>query len=82
MEIEVKLLAFLRHYLPKGSKGFSCKLQFKGKMSVADVLNELRIPEEVTQNIMVIMINGVHAKTDQILSDGDVLTVLPFLAGG
>ncbi len=82
MEIEVKLLAFLRQYLPKGSKRFTCRMQFNEPMSVADVLKELKVPDEAIQNIMMIMVNGAQAGKNQILSDGDVLTVLPFMAGG
>ncbi len=79
MEIEVELFAFLRFHLPKGTKGFNCKMQLNEKMSVADILKELKIPDEVTQ---IIMINGAHAEKNHILSDGDVLTVLPIAAGG
>ena len=82
MEIEVQLFAFLRRYLPKGSKGFTCKIQLNDPMSVIDVLKELKIPDEVIQSIMILMINGAYAKKDNILSDGDVLTVVPLAAGG
>lgn len=82
MEIEVQLFAFLRFYLPKESKGFTCKMQLNEPMRVTDVLKELKMPDEVTQTITILMINGAHAEKDQILSDGDVLTVLPFAAGG
>ena len=82
MEIEIQLLSFLRHYLPKGSRGFTCKMQLNEAMTVADVFQKLHIPDEVTQKIMVIMVDGTNATEEQVLSDGDVLTVIPIAAGG
>lgn len=82
MEIEIQLYAFLKHYLPDDSKGFACKMQIPKSATVYDALKELKIPDEVIKSIMIIMINGVHAKKNQILSDGDVLTVVPIAAGG
>ncbi len=82
MEIEIQLYAFLKHYLPKGTKGFSCNLQLNDGMTVLDVFKRLNISDEVIKNIMILMVNGIHAKKSQILSDGDVLTVLPIAAGG
>ena len=79
MEIEVKLFATLRDYLPKGSDRFSCKLKIDGKTRIEDVLLKLKIPEEIPK---IILLNGVHAKKDQILKDGDVLSIFPPVAGG
>ena len=83
VEIEVKLFASLRDYLPEGSRGFSGKIRLSKPVSVADVLsNELRMTDEVIQSIMLLMVNDAHAQPDQILSDGDVLTALPIVTGG
>ena len=82
MEIEVQLYAFLKHYLPDESKGFAYKMQIPKSITVYDALKELKIPDEVIESIMIIMVNGVHAKKNQILSEGDVLTVVPVAAGG
>ncbi len=83
VEIEVKLFASLRDYLPEGSKGFTGKIHLSEPMSVTDVLsNELKMTDEVIQSIMILMVNDAHAQPDQILSDGDVLTALPIVTGG
>lgn len=83
MEIEVKLFTSLRDYLPEGSKGFTGKMRLSKPTSVTDVLsNELKMPDEVIQSIMILMVNGAHAQQDHILSDGDVLTILPVAGGG
>ena len=82
MEIEVKLFAFLRRYLPKGNKGLSFKMQLREPTSVIEVLRELEVPDEAILSTMIFMINGVRAEKEQILSDGDVLSVVPVASGG
>ncbi len=79
MEIEVKLFATLRDYLPEGSSRFSCKMKVEGPTRVQDILSNLKIPEEMPK---IILVNGVHGKKDQILKEGDVLSVFPPVAGG
>ena len=79
MEIEVKLFATLRDYLPQGSGLFSCKMEIDGQTRVEDILGKLKIPEEMPK---IILINGVHGKKDQVLKEGDILSVFPPVAGG
>ncbi|HUL29970.1 MAG TPA: MoaD/ThiS family protein [Thermodesulfobacteriota bacterium] len=79
MEIEVKLFATLRDYLPKGSSRFSCKMEVDGSVRVRDILSRLKIPEEIPK---IILVNGVHAKKEQLLKEGDVLSIFPPVAGG
>jgi len=79
MEIEVKLFATLRDYLPKGSSRFSCKMDVDSATRVQDILSRLKIPEEIPK---IILVNGVHGKKEQILKEGDVLSIFPPVAGG
>lgn len=79
MEVEVKLFATLRDYLPKGSDRFSCKIEIDGNTRVEDIISKLKIPEDIPK---IILINGIHAKKEQILKDGDVLSIFPPVAGG
>ena len=79
MEIEVKLFATLRDYLPKGSGKFSCKLELNSTDTVGDVLKKLKIPDEIPK---IILVNGVHSNLDRVLKLGDVLSVFPPVAGG
>ena len=44
-----------------------------------DVIDDLRIP---TTLLGIVLINGVHAAADDILTDGDSLALLPLLDGG
>jgi sulfur-carrier protein len=79
MQVEVKLFATLRDYLPKGSDRFSCKLELGGRSRVKDIISTLKIPEEIPK---IILINGVHGKNDQVLNEGDVVSIFPPVAGG
>ena len=79
MEIEVKLFATLRDFLPEGSGRFSCRMEIDGQTRVEDILSKLKIPEEMPK---IILVNGVHGRKDQVLKDGDVLSVFPPVAGG
>jgi sulfur carrier protein len=79
MEIEVKLFATLRDYLPKGSSRFSCKLEIDNQTRIQDVMSRLKIPDDLPK---IILVNGVHGKKDQILKEGDVLSIFPPVAGG
>ena len=79
MEIEVKLFATLRDYLPKGSGQFSCRIEANSTDTVRDVLKKLKIPEEIPK---IILVNGVHSNLDRVLKRGDVLSVFPPVAGG
>ena len=79
MEIEVKLFATLRDYLPKGSDRFSCKIEVDDQTRVQDILSRLKIPDEIPK---IILVNGIHGKKEQMLKEGDVLSVFPPVAGG
>ncbi len=79
MEIEVKLFATLRDYLPKGSSRFSCKMEVNGQTQIQDILSKLKIPDDIPK---IILVNGIHGKLEQVLKEGDVLSIFPPVAGG
>ena len=79
MEIEVRLFATLRDYLPRGSSQFSCKLQVKSNDTVGDVLKKLNVPDDTPK---IVLVNGVHSTLERVLKRGDVLSVFPPVAGG
>ncbi len=79
MEIEVKLFATLRDYLPKGSDRFTCKLDIGARARVKDIISKLKIPDDIPK---IILVNGVHGKNDQVLKEGDVVSIFPPVAGG
>lgn len=47
--------------------------------SVQDVVDNLQLPQQI---LGIVLINGVHAGFDDVLSEGDRLTLLPILDGG
>jgi len=48
-------------------------------ISVQDVVEQLKLPRQI---LGIVLINGVHAGFDDILVEGDRLTLLPILDGG
>lgn len=81
MEIEVRLFATLRRYLPVGNDGFGFKRPLGGETTVAAIIEELKLPPDVP-TIIIIIVNGNHSKPDHALKDGDVLSIFPPVAGG
>ena len=54
-------------------------MEIDGHTRVQNILLRLKIPEEMPK---IILVNGIHGKEDQVLKDGDVLSVFPPVAGG
>ncbi len=79
MKIEVQLYATLSQYLPKGAKNRKAVMEFDDGLTVGKVIDQLGIPKEHPNMVLV---NGIHARDDAPLKDGDVLAVFPPLAGG
>lgn len=79
MKVAVHLTATLRAYLPAGTVGDNVVLDFAEGATVDQVVHSLRIPRELER---LIVVNGRDAVPDQTLSEGDVLSVFPPLAGG
>lgn len=46
---------------------------------IGTVVRELNIPEA---EVGILLLNAVHAKLDQSLSDGDLLAIFPLVGGG
>jgi molybdopterin converting factor small subunit len=79
MEITIELFATLTQYLPPGTKGKSGALTVQDGATVAQVLKDLGVPEEMPFTTLV---NGHHTEPDQVLKPGDRLSAFPPLAGG
>jgi sulfur carrier protein ThiS len=66
--------------------GVFCLGKFKYKVQeypsgtkAVDVIEHLQLSKDV---LGIILINGVHADEQEILKDGDTLSILPMLDGG
>lgn len=79
MTIEVRLFANLARYLPAGSRGDGARLDVQDDATVADVMRRLAIPSDLPG---LLLVNGVEAGPDHHLRSGDVLSIVPPLAGG
>ena len=79
MKVEVHLTATLRVYLPAGTSGDNVVLDLPDGTTVDQVVHSLRIPSELER---LTVVNGRDAVADQRLSEGDVLSLFPPLAGG
>ncbi len=79
MKIEVRLFASLKGYLPQDSEGNTCVLDIEEGSAVGRIFIWLKIPAELPK---IIFLNGVHARGNEVLKDGDRLGVFPPVAGG
>ncbi|MGD9147274.1 MAG: MoaD/ThiS family protein [Anaerolineae bacterium] len=80
MQITVRLLASYRQYLPQdhdAQAGYH--VQVLPGAQASDVLAELPIPPG---DVFTFFVNGRHAQREQILKEGDILSVFPAVGGG
>jgi molybdopterin synthase sulfur carrier subunit len=80
MQITIRLLASYRQFLPEGtsSKGGYASEVLPGAV-VSDALTSLPLP---AGEVYTFFVNGRHAERDQVLEEGDVLSVFPAVGGG
>lgn len=78
MRITIKLYSMLRSYLGEGSKGVAVR-EFPDGTTIAHVLTALGIPEKIPR---LTLINGEQKEAGDRVSDGDVLSIFPPMAGG
>jgi molybdopterin converting factor small subunit len=80
VQITIHLLASFRQYLPAGHDSHAgIQWQAADDALVGDVLAELPIPRGEGYTFLV---NGRHAERDQVLQEGDLLSVFPAAGGG
>ena len=79
MKVDVCLFATLGCYLPPGTPGDRVAFELPHDTTVGQVVASLGIPLDL-ETLRVV--NGRDAGLDQILPDGDVLSIFPPLAGG
>ena len=80
MKIEVKLYASLGRYMPQAALEKSQgSLEVGEGTTIKALLENLKVPLET---VKLIFLNGIHAKDNEVLKDGDRLGVFPPVAGG
>lgn len=78
MKIKVKISAAFDRYTTVSENEIEC-LSFEEPVPVKTVLRKLMIPEELS---MLILINGIVKNKEQLLRDGDTLSIFPTMSGG
>jgi molybdopterin converting factor small subunit len=80
MKVQVKLYASLGKYMPQDvvKRGLDY-LEVGEGTTIKALLENIKVPLET---VKLIFVNGVHAKYDEVLKDGDRLGVFPPVAGG
>ena len=80
MQVELRLFANLRRYLPSGGDGTKATLDVPEGTRLVDLFERLNIPPQLAQ---LVMVNGVHEPNrERPLSDGDAISIFPPVAGG
>ncbi len=79
MEIEIRLFATFRDFLPPGTTGFSVFRDVPEGTTVGDVMGDLRLPEDIPK---IIIVKAVQVREDYILAPGDVVSIFPPIGGG
>ncbi|MBI4531808.1 MAG: MoaD/ThiS family protein [Candidatus Latescibacteria bacterium] len=83
MKVEVRLFAYFDRYLPSGGEGKRAVLDLPESARASTVIQRLGIPEdEGDYTPYVLLVNGVQAHPCVRLSEGDVVSIFPPLAGG
>ena len=77
MKITVSLFATLRRYAPGDDHVFD--LPVAPGATLQQVVQELGIPDALHR---ITLVNGRHGKPDQVLADGDAVTLFPPITGG
>jgi sulfur-carrier protein len=80
MKIELKLYASLGRYMPQALvEKKQSYLEVGEGTTIKALLENLKVPLET---VKLIFLNGIHAKDNEVLKDGDRLGVFPPVAGG
>jgi sulfur-carrier protein len=79
MQIEVRLFATLRRYMPEIKETGWIMMEMADGTTIADLMDKLEIPAD---EIKVVMRNFRQADLADQLSDGDRVAFIPAVGGG
>ena len=79
MEIEVQLFASLMQYMPGQTGHAPYVMEVAEGTTVGALLASLKIPTGLAK---LIFRNGVHAREEEVLQNGDRVAAFPPIAGG
>lgn len=78
MDVKIKLSGVMQKYSTDSQSEF-CVLSFKEPVPIKDALAELKIPADLP---ILILLNGIVKNDEQILKEGDTISVFPTMSGG
>jgi molybdopterin converting factor small subunit len=79
VKVTVRLFATFRDFLPQHAVRSSLCIEVDERESVQGLLNALSVPDDLPK---IVLINGLYASEESLLTDGDVVSVFPPLVGG
>ena len=79
MQVEVRVFATLRRYLPELGIGEAKIIQVESGTTLDQLRESLGLPGE---EVKIIMCNNLQADPDDLVKDGDRITYIPAVAGG
>jgi molybdopterin converting factor small subunit len=74
MQVTVKLFASFRLRLFK-----EAAREYPDGAGVVDIVNDLGIP---AKELGIVLVNGRHASLNDLVQDGDVVSLMPHIGGG
>ena len=79
MQVEVRVFATLRRYLPELGIGEAKIIQVEPGTTLDQLRESLGLPFE---EVKIIMCNNLQADPEDLVKDGDRITYIPAVAGG
>ena len=79
MKVTVKLFATFRDFLPQHAGRSALRLDVDEHKTVRALLQALRVPDDLPR---IVLVNGLYASEDSLLTDEAVVSVFPPLIGG
>ena len=79
MRIQVRLFAILRQHVPDLPPRGSLRFDVPDGTTVRQTIRQLAIPDG---SLVVAMVNSTVTGLDQVLTEGDTLSLFPPVAGG
>ncbi len=83
MNVQLKLFATLKDYLPAGTQGNQVQLDVAEGTTVGNLIDAYQLPPKLTH---LVLVNGHYIEPDKRaavrLNEGDALAIWPPIAGG
>jgi molybdopterin converting factor small subunit len=79
MKVKLSLYGSLGSHLPGSNGGDPCVIEIETGTTIGEFFDRLNIPADAPK---LIFLNGVHARRESTLKDGDEVGAFPPVAGG